>query len=111
MAFLKNKNFTTAYKKACKVVGYDSRIHYRIHQIFWAGEYTRNIKGHIVELGTGTGFSMLALLNYLNNWNRSTKKLYLFDTFSPYKVNEFGELTSKKIKVLCIIYGKYKKKF
>ena len=111
VAFLKNKNFTTAYKKACKVVGYDSRIHYRIHQIFWAGEYTRNIKGHIVELGTGTGFSMLALLNYLNNWNRSTKKLYLFDTFSPYKVNEFGELTSKKSKFYASSMENTKKNF
>ena len=68
-----------------------SNIHFRIHQLFWAGQNVKKYNGDIVEVGTGTGFSMLALLNYLKNWNKKKKNLYLFDTFSPYKVDEFGK--------------------
>ena len=96
--FLKDKNFQKAYNKACKIIGFDPNIHFRIHQIIWASQNVRKIPGDIVELGTGTGFSMLALLNFYKNWNSEKKKLYLFDTFSSYKVDEFGKITSNKSK-------------
>lgn len=111
VSFLKDKDFIKAYNKACKIVGHDSKIHFRIHQLFWAGIYTKNIIGDIVEVGTGTGFSMLALLNYLKNWNKNKKKLYLFDTFSPYKVDEFGKSTSNKSKFYASSFEKTKSNF
>ena len=111
VSFLKNSNFLKAYNRACKKVGHDAKIHFRIHQIFWAGEYSKRIKGDIVEVGTGTGFSMLALLSFLKNWNKGNKKLYLFDTFSPYKVDEFGNLTSNKSKYYASSYEETRKNF
>ena len=111
VSFLKDINFIKAYNKACKIVGHDSKIHFRIHQIFWAGKYCQKIRGDIVEIGTGTGFSMLALLNFLKNWNKVKKKLYLFDTFSPYKVDEFGKLTSNKSQHYATSFEKTKKNF
>lgn len=111
VAFLKDKDFIKAYNKACKIVGHDSKIHFRIHQLFWAGKYTKKIKGDIVEVGTGTGFSMLALLNYFKNWNKNIKKLYLFDTFLPYKVDEFGKLTSNKSKFYAASFDKTQSNF
>ena len=66
--FLKDKNFQKSlYNKACKIIGFDPNIHFRIHQIIWASQNVRKIPGDIVELGTGTGFSMLALLNFYKN--------------------------------------------
>ena len=54
---------------------------------------------------------MLALLNYLKNWNKNKKKLYLFDTFSPYKVDEFGKSTSNKSKFYASSFEKTKSNF
>ena len=94
-----------------KIIGFDPNIHFRIHQIIWASQNVRKIPGDIVELGTGTGFSMLALLNFYKNWNSEKKKLYLFDTFSSYKVDEFGKITSNKSKFYAKVFENKKKNF
>ena len=44
---------------------------------YFGRESIQNIIGDIVEVGTGTGFSMLALLNYLKNWNKKQKKSFI----------------------------------
>jgi hypothetical protein len=109
--FLRESNFKKSYNKACKTLGFDPNLHFRIHQIIWAAENARKIKGDFVEMGTGTGFSMLALLNYYKNWNLEKKKLYMFDTFSSYKRDELGNITSKKSKFYATSFESTKKNF
>ena len=74
-------------------------------------KYTKNIIGDIVEVGTGTGFSMLALLNYLKNWNKKKKNSIYLIHFSPYKVDEFGKLTSNKSKFYASSFEKTQSNF
>jgi hypothetical protein len=46
-----------------------------------------NLSGDFVELGTGRGVTMSAVLEALPNWRNSKKVLYLCDTFRPFGVN------------------------
>ena len=64
----------------------------RIHQAIWATSVAIKNEGDWVELGTGRGFTMSAALRFhKNQWNQSTKNLWLVDTFSPYSIdNETG---------------------
>ena len=109
--FLKDKKFKIAYNKACNTIGFDPNIHFRIHQIIWAAKNVHKIPGDIVEIGTGTGFSMLALLNYYKSWNKEKKNLYLFDTFSSFKVDEFGKTTPNKSKFYATSFEHTKTNF
>ena len=43
----------------------------------------KNLEGDFVEFGTGKGFTMTCVLESLEKWNESEKKLWLFDTFKP----------------------------
>jgi hypothetical protein len=89
------KNFKNSYKYSTLTTKLEPNIHYRIHQLVWAAQNSLNLTGDFFELGCGKGFSMLAVLNYIK-WNRYNKKLYLFDTFSSYKIDEFGKRQNKK---------------
>ena len=93
--FITEKNFQNSYEYSSLTTKLQPNIHYRVHQLIWAAQNSLKLKGNFVELGVGKGFSMLAVLNYIK-WNRFDKKLYLFDSFSPFKVNEYGKKTSKK---------------
>ena len=109
--FLKDREFQRSYYKSCETIGFDPNIHFRIHQIIWAAKNVQKIPGDIVEIGTGIGFSMLCLLNSFKNWNKEKKNLYLFDTFSSFKVDEFGKTTSKKSKYYAKSFEHTKENF
>ena len=54
----------------------------RIHNLFLR---TKDVPGHIIELGTGTGRNAVIFGNLLRLYNlASSKKYFGFDTFSGY---------------------------
>ena len=81
-SFFYQNNFNEAYNYACQFTGHDFKIPYRIHQAIWAIQSTSNIEGHIVELGTGKGFTFSAILKYFSKDNSFLKrKIFLYDLF------------------------------
>ncbi len=71
-------------------------IDFRLHQGIFAGLYSiRNIGGHFVELGTGNGMVFFTILDYINrssDLRLKLPKVFLFDTFLPYKVVDGEQL-------------------
>ena len=108
--FIHEKNFKNSYKYSTLITKLKPNIHYRIHQLAWAAQNSLNLKGDFFELGSGRGFSMLAVLNYIK-WNRYNKKLYLFDTFSSYKIDEFGNRLNRKSDYYATSFKNIKKNF
>jgi len=76
--------FEEAYEAAVSAVGADYGIRQRMRLLSWAGQQAikAHPRGAFVELGTGRGFSMLFLLNYLRRLNLQPE-VFLFDTFHP----------------------------
>lgn len=72
--------FAVAYARSVKAAGWDYRVPYRVHQALWCAAKARKVAGDVVELGTGRGFIMSAVLQAWPEWDRS---LYLFDTYEP----------------------------
>ena len=89
LSFFEDPNFKKSYFYAVDFVNDDYRIPFRVHQAIWAISNSQYIDGEILELGTGKGFIMSAVLKYFENkqWFIS-KKIYLFDIFL--KPNESG---------------------
>ena len=82
-AFLANPRFRQAYARAVKAGGWDYGIQYRVHQALWCAGQALKVEGAFVELGTGRGFVMSALLE-----DGVTRPVHLFDTFLPNDVEE-----------------------
>lgn len=81
-SFFYQKEFSEAYIYACNFTGHDFKIPYRIHQAIWAIHSTNNLEGHIVELGTGKGFTFSAILKYFaHDKSFLNRKIYLYDLF------------------------------
>ncbi len=86
--FRQNPDYLKAYGKGIELLDYDPESYYRIHQAIWATSVAIENEGDWVELGTGRGFTMSATLKYhQEKWNKSSKKLWLVDTFSPHEVS------------------------
>jgi hypothetical protein len=90
-SFILEPNFKLGYNLACKNIGEDFRIPWRIHQAIWAAHHCLKIEGDFVELGTGKGFVMQSVLGSISNWNNTFKKLWLYDTFKKYNVTKKGK--------------------
>jgi len=86
--FLETPRFQRAYARAVKAGGWDYGIPYRIHQALWCSKIAQRVPGDFVELGTGRGFVMSALLE-----DGLSRPLHLFDTFLPNRLNDAGEQT------------------
>ena len=86
--FRQDPGFLEAYAKGIDLLAYDLKSYYRIHQAIWATSVALENEGDWVELGTGRGFTMSATLKYhQKKWNKSSKNLWLVDTFSPHEIN------------------------
>lgn len=81
-SFFEESNFLEAYEFAVNLAGEDYRIPWRIHQAIWAANSTRHLGGDIVELGTGRGFTMAAVLYFLQKNSDDVRIAHLFDTFT-----------------------------
>ena len=90
VGFIDDANFQHAYDKAVAAAGDDwwnVGLHFRLHQAIWCASHAMYLKGDFVELGTGRGMTMSAVLEALPGWGQSGKTLFLCDTFQPYGVD------------------------
>lgn len=83
--------FKRSYKAAVDAVGFDYRIPWRVHQAIWSAHNGLKIEGDFVELGTGKGFVMKAVLHSFDDWNSLDKSIWLYDLFESYYVSGKGE--------------------
>lgn len=95
-SFLKNENFLRSYNRGKKTHGLDYEMPFRAHQSIWCANNTYELEGDFVEFGTGKGFTMTCVLESLDKWNESNKKMWLFDTFKPAVVDQEGNQNGKK---------------
>lgn len=86
-----DQRFQRAYSRAVRAAGWDYKIPYRVHQALWASRLAQGVEGDFVELGTGRGFIMSALLE--DGLSRPT---HLFDTFLPNALDERGRQTGEQ---------------
>jgi hypothetical protein len=89
VGFLDDESFQRAYDQAVDAAGEDwwnVGLHFRLHQAIWCARHCMNISGDFVELGTGRGMTMAAVLEALPDWQNSSKTLYLCDTFEPFGI-------------------------
>ena len=89
-SFIDEPKFQLAYDAAVSAAGSDwwnVGLHFRLHQAIWCAAHAMNLPGDFVELGTGRGMTMSAVLEALPTWEESGKSLFLCDTFRPFGVD------------------------
>jgi O-methyltransferase len=79
--FRRTPAFERALARAVRASGWDFGIPYRVHQALWCARLARRVGGDFVELGTGRGFMMSAVLADYPDWAQDGRTLHLFDTF------------------------------
>lgn len=89
--FVEDPCFKQGYNLACKNIGEDYRIPWRVHQAIFCANHCTKIEGDFVELGTGKGFIMQSVLGSMSNWNSLKKQLWLYDTFQKFSVTQKGK--------------------
>lgn len=82
--FMKDPLFIESYELAKKV---DNKhclkkndIPWRMHVLYWAGTYAKNIPGDFVDCGVNTGFCARSLIHYIS-FEKLNKRYFLMDTF------------------------------
>lgn len=85
--FRRTPRFLKAYARAVQAGGWDYNIPYRVHQALWCANLALKVEGDFVELGTGRGFIMSAILE---TFGLSGRRVHLFDTFLPNVPNRQG---------------------
>ncbi len=89
--FITDPVFVAAYRRAIQAGGFDYRIPWRVHQILWAAHSVLNRYGDFVELGTGKGFMMSAVMASIPDWNSAhDRRLWLYDVFEMPNSSGFG---------------------
>lgn len=83
--------FRKAYARSVRAAGWDFKIPYRVHQALWCARLARKVEGDFVELGTGRGFIMSAVLEDYPDWAASGRTAHLFDTFLSTYTSRRGE--------------------
>ena len=86
--FVHELRFDRAYQRAVRAGGFDYGIRWRTHTVLWGAEIAATREGAFVECGTGRGFMMSAVCEYLD-WK--DRPLYLFDTFQPTLPDQQGK--------------------
>ena len=98
-SFLSDPDFQYALNKAKNAGGRDYNINLRIHQAIWCANLANNtLKGStFVEIGTGRGYIVSAILGNFERLNPSAHldhKFFLFDSFMPYQTDLIGHQDS-----------------
>jgi hypothetical protein len=89
--FRQTNAFKKAYSRGVRATGTDWGIPYRTHQCLWCSRQAQKVEGDFVELGTGRGFCMSAVLTDFTNWSGSAQYLHLFDTFASTVSDKHGK--------------------
>lgn len=96
--FLSDENFLRSYARSVSAAPFDYGIPWRVHQAIWCANYGLNLSDDaiFVELGTGRGFVMSAVMHSISNSNSSNSlpQVFLFDTFSPYETDGLSKQLS-----------------
>ena len=83
--FLSDRRFKAATQRAVRAGGFDYGIPLRLHQAIWCADKAMKLPPDsiFVELGTGKGYVMSAILGSLEflETNLEAKAVFLFDTF------------------------------
>jgi hypothetical protein len=90
VSFINDPAFQRSYDRAVEAAGDDwwnVGLHFRLHQAIWCANHAIGLEGDFVELGTGRGMMMSAVLEALPTWDKSGKHLFLCDTFQPFGVD------------------------
>ena len=66
---MNDKTFIKSHARATKAADFGSNLFLRVHQAIWAAHTGIKSEGDLVELGTGRGFIMSAVLESIDNWN------------------------------------------
>jgi hypothetical protein len=90
--FMRTPDFQKASARAVKAAGWDYQIPYRVHQALWCARTARKVPGDFVELGTGRGYIMSAILADQPDFDRH---VHLFDTFLPNHLKADGKQDSR----------------
>ena len=89
--FMSDDNFSNSYSRSVSGAPFDYGIPWRVHQAIWCANYGMNLCNDaiFVELGTGRGFVMSAVLHSISTSNSAQPlpKVFLFDTFSPFETD------------------------
>lgn len=56
-------------------------IPWRMHVLYWAGTYAKDLPGDFVDCGVNTGFCARSLMHYIG-FEKLNKKYFLLDTFN-----------------------------
>lgn len=82
--FTKDPLFIKSYELAKKIdSGHclaKNDIRWRMHVLYWAGAYAKNLPGNFVDCGVNTGFCARSLMHYIK-FETLNKKYFLLDTF------------------------------
>lgn len=93
--FLSDKNFSESYSRSLAGAPFDYGIPWRVHQAIWCANHGMNLTDDaiFVELGTGRGFVMSAVLHSIgiSNSTKPLPQVFLFDTFSPFETDGFSK--------------------
>jgi len=92
-AFVDDTKFMDAYalgRATGALAGHPGDIHFRAYVACWAAKYALSLEGDFVECGVGKGLLSRTICHYLQ-FERSSKKLYLFDTFEGIPVEDAGD--------------------
>jgi len=87
----RDPDFAGAYHFSVESIGEDFRIPWRIQTLTWAASQTNHLQGGIVELGTGRGFSMVAVRRFMELRGMKARGIWCFDVFLPYNVSDKGD--------------------
>jgi hypothetical protein len=97
--FMRDQRFQKAYDRAVTASGWDYGIPFRVHQALWCSRQAQKIDGDFVELGTGRGFIMSAVLADFPNWETAQRSVHLFDTFKSAAVDSQGKQSGPALPV------------
>ncbi len=84
--FMRDPAFVSAYARSVRAANNDFGIPYRVHQALWCAATAP--EGCFVELGTGRGFIMSAVMSQHPN-----REAHLFDSFDPHYIATDGTQT------------------
>lgn len=87
-SFTDDPRFQRAYARAVRASGWDYGIRWRAHCLLWAAETATARRGAFVECGSGRGFMMSAVCEYLS-W--TDRPMWLVDSFKPTLPNAAGQ--------------------
>ena len=98
--FLYDPRFVRAYLKGKETGALDAHpgdIRFRAYIACWAATYAMDLEGDFVECGAGRGMLSRTIVEYLD-FSKSSKRLYLFDTYDgiPLEYGKSSEMINIK---------------